>query len=251
MKLPAYITTSWDDGNPLDLRLADLLGAYGLPATFYLPLANEAAVLTPAQMRELSGRFEIGAHTVHHCDLLNTPREVVRREIADCKVALEQIVGRPCTAFCFPLGHFRRHHLACVRDAGYRVARTVELMSLKGPSQQDGLALMPTTLQAMPAGFNCFARNSLKRLRPGNLFRYLRYGQPDWVATAEALIEQVVESGGVFHLWGHSREIDQMQQWTNVRHVFAMLAQCQGQARFVDNTTLADMVLEQDATGNP
>ncbi len=244
MNLPAYITTSWDDGDPLDLRLAELLGTYGLPATFYLPLANGAAVLTPPQMRELSRKFEIGAHTVHHCDLLSTPREVARREIIDCKGALEQIVGRPCNAFCFPLGHFNHHHLAYVRDAGYQVARTVELMSLNKPSRQDGLALMPTTLQAIPSGFGCFARNSLKRLRPGNLLRYLRYGRPDWVATAEALLEQVVECGGVFHLWGHSREIDQMEQWPNVKRAFALLAQCHGRAQFVDNTTLAKMVLE-------
>ncbi len=242
MNLPAYITTSWDDGDPLDLRLAELLGTYDLPATFYLPLANGAAVLTPREMRELSCQFEIGAHTVHHCDLLSTPREVARREITDCKGALEQIVGRPCTAFCFPLGHFNRHHLVCVRDAGYRVARTVELMSLHEPIRQHGLTLMPTTLQAIPSGLGCFARNSLKRLRPGNLLRYLRYGQPDWVATAEALLAQVVEHGGVFHLWGHSREIDQMEQWTNVKRVFALLAQYKGRARFVDNTTLADMV---------
>lgn len=242
MNLPAYITTSWDDGHPLDLRLAELLGTFGLPATFYFPLANEAALLTPSQMRELSGKFEIGAHTVHHCDLLKAPREVARREITACKVALEQIIGRPCTAFCFPLGHFRRSQLAYVRDAGYRVARTVELMSLEGPRRHAGLALMPTTLQAVPAGFGCFVRNSLKRLRPGNLFRYLRYGRADWVATAEVLLQQVVASGGVFHLWGHSREIDQMNQWENVKRVCALLAQCRGRARFVDNTTLADTV---------
>lgn len=240
MKLPTYITTSWDDGDPLDLKLAELLRIYGLPATFYLPLTNRAAVLTPSQMRELSGAFEIGAHTLSHCDLLSVPREVARREIAGCKEALEQVTGRECAAFCFPFGHFRRHHLADVRSAGYRVARTVELMSLDGARWQDGLALMPTTLQAVPVGLQSFARNSLKRLRPGNLFRYLRYGGSDWVATVEALLDHLIESGGVLHLWGHSREIDQMGQWPNVKRVFALLVQYRERAIFVDNTTLAN-----------
>ena len=30
----AYITTSWDDGHPLDFRVAELLAKYGLPGTF-------------------------------------------------------------------------------------------------------------------------------------------------------------------------------------------------------------------------
>jgi len=248
MKLPAYITTSWDDGHPLDMRLAEILGAYGLPGTFYLPLANVAALLTHPQMRELGRHFEAGAHTLHHCDLLRVPHEVARREILDCKSALEQIVGRPCTAFCFPLGHFRRHHLAYVREGGYELARTVELMSLDRPHLHDGVALMPTTLQAVPTSFVRLARNSLKRRRFGNLLRYLHCRRPDWVATAEVLLEQVIESGGVFHLWGHSWEIDQMGQWPNFRHVCALLAQLRGRATFVDNTTLAQMVLGEGST---
>jgi hypothetical protein len=34
MKRVAYITTSWDDGHPLDLRVAELLAKYGLKDTF-------------------------------------------------------------------------------------------------------------------------------------------------------------------------------------------------------------------------
>jgi peptidoglycan/xylan/chitin deacetylase (PgdA/CDA1 family) len=82
---PIYITTSWDDGHPLDLRLAELLHKYGLPATFYIPLENQLPVLTQSQVRELSGKFEVGAHTVHHCDLLTMPDHVTRMEITDCK----------------------------------------------------------------------------------------------------------------------------------------------------------------------
>jgi peptidoglycan-N-acetylglucosamine deacetylase len=83
----AFITTSWDDGHPLDLRLADLLRKYGLPATFYIPLANDLPVLTRPQVRELSADFEVGAHTVYHSDLLTIPEGAARREITDCKTA--------------------------------------------------------------------------------------------------------------------------------------------------------------------
>jgi peptidoglycan/xylan/chitin deacetylase (PgdA/CDA1 family) len=240
MTAPVYITTSWDDGHPLDLRLADLLHKYGLPATFYIPLANEIQVLAPPRVRELRAEFEVGAHTVHHCDLLEVPDNVARNEITDCKSALEQITGQPCTAFCFPKGHFRSIHMRNVRDAGYRVARTVELVSLEMPRMQNGVAVTPTTMMARPAGFFTFVRNSVKRLRPMNLLRHVRYSQSDWVATAEGLLEHVLRRGGVFHLWGHSWEIDQMDQWQNVERVFAMLAQCKGRAVFVDNTGLSE-----------
>jgi peptidoglycan-N-acetylglucosamine deacetylase len=181
----AFITTSWDDGHPLDLRLADLLRKYGLPATFYIPLDNELPVLTPPQIRELCSDFEVGAHTVHHPDLLTIPVGLARREILDCKGELEQICGRPCTAFCFPKGHFRREHVSMAREAGYRSVRTVELMSLEAPHQQSGVAILPTTIQAIPTTFSRVARNCLTRLRPINLVHYLSFGKPDWVATAE------------------------------------------------------------------
>lgn len=43
-----YITTSWDDGHPLDLRVAELLSEYHLQGTFYVPIAAEAGTITPA-----------------------------------------------------------------------------------------------------------------------------------------------------------------------------------------------------------
>jgi peptidoglycan/xylan/chitin deacetylase (PgdA/CDA1 family) len=243
MRPPVYITTSWDDGHPLDLRLAELLHKYDLPATFYIPLGNKLPLLTASQVRELSTSFEIGAHTVHHCDLLSMPDHVTRMEITDCKGMLEQICGRACTAFCFPKGRFRRHHVTLVREAGYRMARTVELMSLTMPRNQDGVAMMPTTVQAGPAGFSKVARNNLKRLRPMNLFRHVRYSRSDWVETAEAVLGHVLRHGGVFHFWGHSWEIEQMGQWQNLERVFATLAQCKGSVVFTDNTGLSDVVM--------
>ena len=246
VKLPTYITTSWDDGHPLDLRLAELLHKYGLPATFYVPLVNTLQVLTPSQVRELSAEFEIGGHTANHRDLLTMPDNVSRMEITDCKSKLEQICGHPCTAFCFPKGHFRRAHVRSVREAGYKVARTVELMSLEMPRMQDGIAIMPTTVQAGPDGFLRVARNSVKRLRPLNLFRYVLHGKSDWVGTAEALLGHVLSWGGVFHLWGHSWEIDQMGQWQAVERVFSMLARCEGRAVFSDNTGLTNAAQRLD-----
>ena len=235
-----YITTSWDDGHPLDMRLAELLSKHGLPATFYIPLSNERPVVSPAQIRELSAQFEVGGHTMNHRDLTSVSNDVGRREITDCKHALEQVTGKPVTSFCFPLGHFRPQHLTHVKEAGYRVARTVELMSLEAPRLRDGALLMPTTIQAVPAGLVTYARNSLKRLRPFNLIRYLRFKRENWVSTAETVLRRALDSGGVFHLWGHSWEIEEHQAWKDVERILAMLAACRERAVFGDNSALSE-----------
>src|SRR5204862_6812081 len=52
------VTTSWDDGAPQDLRLADLLAKHDLPACFYVPRANaEHPVLDARALGELGRRF--------------------------------------------------------------------------------------------------------------------------------------------------------------------------------------------------
>ena len=61
------VTTSWDDGDPQDLRVAELLDSRGLKGTFYVPIIgyDGRRILEPAELRSLaSGGFEIGAHGV-------------------------------------------------------------------------------------------------------------------------------------------------------------------------------------------
>jgi len=49
----AIVTTSWDDGHPSDLKLAELLREYDVPATFYIPIDNlERRSMTPPKKSE-------------------------------------------------------------------------------------------------------------------------------------------------------------------------------------------------------
>src|SRR5579862_9040726 len=79
------MTTSWDDGNPLDLRVAEMLAKYGLPGTFYVPCECEYPVLDDAELRGLASAFEVGAHTVHHVDVTAVRDSIAREEIGDSK----------------------------------------------------------------------------------------------------------------------------------------------------------------------
>ena len=106
MKFPC-LTTSWDDGHPLDFRVADLLERHGLTGTFYIPKICQTPTMTESQLRELSQRFEIGAHTINHLFLDTIDDEKAGREIADSKTWVEQTTGKPCPLFCPPGGKFQ------------------------------------------------------------------------------------------------------------------------------------------------
>jgi peptidoglycan-N-acetylglucosamine deacetylase len=222
---PRFVmTTSWDDGHPLDFRVGDLLAKYGLQGTFYIPLECEHAVLTAPQVKELARTFEVGAHTLHHVDLTATSDAVAKAEIAGSRGSIEEITGKACNSFCFPRGRFGKRHLAMVKDAGFAAARTVELFSLDAPAHANGLALISTTVQAYPHKSLAYWRNCAKRFKVSNL-RHLVESRPseDWVSLAIRLLERASKCGGVFHLWGHSWEIEETNQWGQLERVFAAM----------------------------
>jgi len=233
------ITTSWDDGHPLDLRVAELLAKHGLKGTFYVPLENSRPVLSPAQIRELSSSFEIGAHTVHHSVLTTITANAARAEIFLSKAWLEELTGKPCGVFCFPKGRYSDAHIAMVGEAGFCGARTVELLSLGWPRAKHGVAIMPTTVQACPHNLSAYLRNAAKRFHPSALWQLFRcYRGPDWSSAAIALLSRAKRTGGVFHLWGHSWEIDEYKQWDALDRVLAAMAEVARSAKVVTNSEL-------------
>jgi peptidoglycan/xylan/chitin deacetylase (PgdA/CDA1 family) len=68
---------------------------------------------------EKSGQVSFGAHTMHHPVLgyLHDAAEV-RREVSECRTALEQRLGHPVRAFAYPVG--RNHHIGVVALSAVR-----------------------------------------------------------------------------------------------------------------------------------
>jgi peptidoglycan/xylan/chitin deacetylase (PgdA/CDA1 family) len=218
------MTTSWDDGHPLDIRVANLLAKYGLQGTFYVPGENGHALLSDTHIRDLAQHFEVGAHTLHHADLTAVADAVAKSEIAGSRRCIEEITGKACKSFCFPRGRFGRRHVAMARDAGFTAARTVELFSLDAPCQENGLALIPTTVQAYPHTRLAYWKNCAKRFKLNNLQHAIRCGTiRDWSSVAISMLERASKLGGAFHLWGHSWEIEEAGQWQNLERVFAAM----------------------------
>lgn len=231
MNKPAYITTSWDDGHPLDLRLADLLERYGVHGTFYIPRHCQTPTLSESEVRQLSQRFEIGAHTLDHVFLNSANDSVAARQIRGSKAWVEEVTGKPCSMFCPPGGKFASRDLELVRSAGFTGMRTVELLSIQPPKQINHIQVMPTTLQAHPHSLSSYAKNVVKRGAGRNFWLYLRHGRVlDWPTLAHRLLHATLRRGGVFHLWGHSWEIEQTGQWAQLERVLKMMSEVATQA---------------------
>lgn len=234
-----WITTSWDDGHPLDFRVAELLKKYGLPGTFYVPRSAETPVMNETQIRDLAKQFEIGAHTLDHVFLDRVSQVEADHQITASKQWIEDTIGTPCNMFCFPAGKFRRRHLKLLRKAGFLAARTVECLSFDLPRANGTCSLMPTTLQAFPHVWSAYAKNALRR---GNFLGLIRLslegGAQDWVRLARQSVQFAAHHGGVFHLWGHSWEIEKQNLWNELETVFALLSRWSISARMVTNSEL-------------
>jgi peptidoglycan/xylan/chitin deacetylase (PgdA/CDA1 family) len=68
----------------------------------------------------------IGAHTVHHEVLPQRPPEDQRREVVDCRLTLERLLGRRVATFAYPFGAWDAATIDVVRDASFDVAVTCD-----------------------------------------------------------------------------------------------------------------------------
>jgi hypothetical protein len=245
MSPQGYITTSWDDGHRLDLRVAELLTKYALRGTFYVPMTAPKGVMTTAQIRELSTGFEIGAHTLNHAILTRATEQQAWDEIAGSKPWVENNTGTECAMFCPPAGRFSTRHVEMIQRAGYLGLRSVELLSLDLPRWKSGILLLPTTVQAYPHAPVALARNGIKRMAFRNLWRFAHRSSFEWPKLALSLLQETLSYGGVFHLWGHSWELEETGQWERLDETLRLISEVAGKAPPLTNGQLCRQSLAQ------
>jgi peptidoglycan/xylan/chitin deacetylase (PgdA/CDA1 family) len=210
----AIFTTSWDDGHPLDVRLAELLCRHGFRGTFYLPLSNREGlpVMPPEAMRRLGQSFEIGSHTIDHCYLNTVGAAEARRQIVGGKNQLEQILGCGVSGFCYPSGHCTLEHRQMVAEAGFDYARTTATFHRTLRADPFG---MPTTIQYYAHNRSLCVWHFISRGEWGRrkaLF-WASLGWGDFMSRLRRMLDHVCVHGGVFHLWGHSWELERFDGW--------------------------------------
>jgi peptidoglycan/xylan/chitin deacetylase (PgdA/CDA1 family) len=66
--------------------------------------------------------FEIGSHTVDHVNLTKQSADGLRYQLTASKEALERLLKRPVTSFCYPYGKYGPREANAVAAAGYQDA---------------------------------------------------------------------------------------------------------------------------------
>lgn len=196
------------------MRLADLLSRYEFAATLYVPVTNREGlpVLTRSQLIELDPKFEIGSHTLDHAYATSMSSSDWARQVVDGKAALEDGLGHEVHGFCYPGGKMKQDSRQIVESAGFRYGRTVA--NFFADCEGDAF-LMPTTLQFYPHTRAVLIRNFL---RGGHWSRrwsawHAAMSSLDLQSRLRASLENVIKRDGVFHLWGHSWEIEAINGW--------------------------------------
>lgn len=241
----AFLTISVDDGHPTDMRTADLLTRLDLRATFYVPANNpERERLSKAEIRELAEVFDLGGHTLNHRSLPRLSPAEAWKEIDEGRRWMEDVVGRKAGAFCYPRGKFSSRTADLVRRAGYRGARTC-LFNRSDMSRRPYLWGVSTHACSHPAHIQ-FRHALLEgNIRGAVDFVRIHSMERDWEAHFLRAVDWVAREGGVAHLYMHSWEIDENDEWPKLRRVLERVA---GREEFrrVTNTELFNLV----ATGS-
>jgi peptidoglycan/xylan/chitin deacetylase (PgdA/CDA1 family) len=221
MAAPRIVTTSWDDGDPLDLKVAELLRARGLPGTIYFPFRGHHGrqTLSPDHVRSMvSEGFEVGGHGISHRVLPPLRSEAIAQEVGTCKNRLEDILGQQVRMFCYPKGRLNGSIVRHVKDAGYQGARTTRM--LKRSLDFDPFR-MPTTVAAYPNLRQMYAKNLIKGRNTRGLLDYVSHfiRADSWVSMGKVLFDRVLKEGGVWHLYGHSWQIEEMGLWDDLKEM--------------------------------
>jgi len=243
MNKQVIVTTSWDDGDPLDLRVADLLRLRGLSGTFYIPIQGYLGrrTLNALDMNGLrrSG-FEIAAHSYSHRSLEGLEDFELQREVVLSRNKLEQALGHPVTMFCYPNGRYDRKTISFLERSGYTGARTTRMLCIDaGRSRFE----IPTTLQAFPHSPMTYVKNAFKGNNFGPLAKSaLLIGQnANWIEFGIRTFDYVQKHGGVWHLYGHSWELEDYRLWDGLRTLLDYVAGRDG-VHYLTNGQLAAQV---------
>lgn len=196
VRFPRFMT-SWDDGTSQDMKMAELLSKYNLPGIFYIPSNCE---LSEEEIKILSkSGFEIGGHTISHpVDLKELSSDEQLSEIMGNKEWLEYLIDKKIETFCYPRGRYNEITVNKLREAEIKWARTTVIGNINQPKDPFRVS---TAVHVYP-------------------FRK-EYQEKEWQQYAKELFKKTKEGENkVFHLWGHSWEIEKYKQWENLEDFF-------------------------------
>ena len=218
-------TTSWDDGNKLDMKLASLMSKYKIKGTFYIPINWKYRSLSDKDIKKLSMKFEIGSHSFSHKDMRKLDSKELYSEIIMSKSTLEKMIKTEIRSFAYPFGHFNDKIVDAVKKSGFLYARTAR--ELQTDFSKDNLK-SDITISLMNRHRGVFLFKNIISSLTNKL---------KWEEVARELLLDVQKKNGVFHLQGHSWEIENEGNWDSLIQFFDMVSKLDD-VNFVSNGDL-------------
>ena len=213
------VTTSWDDGTVTDLRLAEALDKHKIQGTFYVSRTPSHNLLQDGDIVAIDKKFEVGAHTMSHPDLTRITSSQVESEIKDSKTYLEDLLGHQVAMFGYPYGRYNNDLKQRVKRHGFIGARTCDPCGLSLPQDpyqwhitllaSNGSPLMATKICCK---FHLWKINALL----------------DWETRAKLLFDLALQKGGIYHLYGHSAELETNSGWDKLERVLHYISRREG-----------------------
>lgn len=230
---PTVVTLSWDDGYRADTKVLKLMNKYNLKGTFYVSLDRQGFdIISEQQIRQIAKYQEIGAHTMTHPRLTQIPPKNAKQEILQSKKLLEEITKKEINSFSYPFGSYDDRIKFLVKNAGFTIARTTRrfCFDFKDPFE------IGVTVDAYPRN----PLGNLLYLAKSNLTGvnfFLNHGfSTDWMTLAKKTFDFACKNGGIWHMVGHSLEIETSDLWKELETVFKYISR--KNAKYVTNKDL-------------
>lgn len=202
------IMASFDDGTVEDIRLAELLDKYDIYAIFYFPVYGEIVnekqgrtSLSKGQRKTIAKSFEIGSHTLTHPKLTRIRPAIAWSEISHSRKYLQDEFGQDVESFAYPRGYANPELQVMVKEAGYTNARSTLVGYIH---ESENPFFTQTTVHV---GYN-----------------RKEYAGKTWLEYAKHMLNQALKTpDSVYHLFGHSWEIDKNDGWYDLEELFKEL----------------------------
>lgn len=206
------VLASWDDGGAADVKMAELMAKYNINATFYWPsrLGQHKNTgrcnhwLTQSECKEVASKFRIGSHSATHQFMKKMSIEAICMEINESRKELQDLTGQAIDTFAYPKNSLCPMVKCFLPAAGYKDARTQVVGLLTNPFND-------------PYQTPCTVQIGIDRIEYNNIC---------WEMFAREMLAKAQEQpDSVFHMFGHSHEIEEFNDWEPLEELLKLLTQ--------------------------
>lgn len=200
------LTFSYDDGNIKDRDLVELFNKYNVKGTFNLNSAiffenGKADNISKNEVKDLYKGHEVAVHTVTHPRLELLPGNLITKEIASDKEALEKLSDTIVQGMAYPFGTYNDEVVDICEKCGIKYSRTVH--ATHNFDVTDDWLRLPATCHHNDDRLFELAEKFVAGNPSNERFKY---------------------TGWLFYVWGHSYEFRTEEDWLRIEGFLSMVA---------------------------